>query len=361
MDEPKISIVVLMNEYKELISIFNYNYNNIEYPKDKLDWIIIDDSEENNIDLFPVSENVLYLHMNDSKEYLDKITFTSEKDKKDKVIHNYFLKTNTLPDGFKRDYGVGISSHEYIFHMDMGSIYHKKVIKRKLKFLKKNHLECVYCDSMLCYNNGKIYKIEDNLRAYEETLFHTKEFWKRSGFVWEDVCNEGDKFHYNNGNDRKMDVYYDTIKFINIHNFCNYKYKEVKIDGLDIFTPDFLKDLKIKENNIEFRLNKFFKGNFNVLGLNSNITDSFKDSENIILEKKLKEKVILKKINDLNKNFNVFIYNYNTEIWNIFKEVKFDIIIYETDKNYESMKNILEKNEYLFYENIFIHKKSLFN
>ncbi len=45
---------------------------------------------------------------------------------------------------------------------------------------------------------------------------------------------------------------------------------------------------------------------------------------------------------------------------NIFKEINFDIILYETDKNFKSMKDILERNNYVFYENIFINKL-LFN
>ena len=226
-NEPNVSIIVLMNEYKEFTPIFTHNYNTINYPQDKLEWIIIDDSEKSNFDLFPLEENVLYFHMNDPKEYLEKIDFKNknkpkikkennegleedeedEKDEEEEKIKNYFLKTNTLPNGFKRDYGVGISENEYILHIDIDSYYDPNVIKRKLRFLKKNRLDCIFCDSMLCGFNDKIYKIEEPLRAFEGTLFHTKEFWKKSGFKWEDIRNEGDAFHYNKGLDRKMDNY----------------------------------------------------------------------------------------------------------------------------------------------------------
>jgi len=379
-DTPNVSIIVLVDEFKELISLFNNTYHSIDYPQEKLEWIIIDDSNENNMDLFPLEENILYFHMDDSKEYLDKIEFKEESsglqknlmgqeesnvenvDEGDKSVTNYFKKTNTLPNGFKRDYGVGLSSHDYILHLDVDCYYNPKVLRRKLKFLQKNRLDCVFCDSMLCGFDNKIYKTENILRAFESTLFHTREFWKKSGFKWEDVKNEGDAFHYNKGNDRKMDNYYDTIKFIGMNNVNNYQYKEVKVDGIEFDYPEIFNSIKINENNIQYKLNKLFKDKFNILGLNSQIIKNFnQDSENILIEKKEKEKVILKKIKEFNKDFNVLIFNYKTEIWTIFKEINFDVILFETDKNFTSMKEILEKNDYVYYENIFIHKNYLIN
>ena len=379
---PNISIIVLVDEYKELITLFNNTYHNIDYPQDKLEWIIIDDSDDNNMDLFPLEENILYFHMNESSKYLDKIQFKEEnvetqknlmsenvpvntdtdiEEVKEKNITNYFKKTNTLPNGFKRDYGVGISSYDYIMHLEVDCYYDPKFLRRKLKFLQKNRLDCVFCDSMLCGFNNKIYKTENILRAFESTLFHTKDFWKKKGFEWSDTKNEGDSFHYNNGNDRKMDNYYDCIKFIGMHNVNNYQYKEVKIDGKELTYPEIFGCIKVDENNIKYKLNKLFKENsFTLLGLNSKIIKNFKEnSENILIEKKEKEKVILKKIKDFKKVFNVFIFNYKTEIWTLFKEIDFDVILYETDKNFTSMKEILEKNNYFYYENLFINKKYL--
>ena len=356
---PEISIIVLMNEYTEFTKLFTYNYNNIDYPQDKLEWIIIDDSNKNNMDLFPLEENILYFHMDDCKEYIDKIEFKEDKDENSK---KYLLKTNTLPNGFKRDYGVGLSSHEYIFHLDIDCYYNPNVLKHKLKFLQKNKLDCIFCDSMLCGIDNKIYKTENNLRAFESTLFHTRSFWKNSGFVWTDIRNEGDAFHYNKGNYRKMDNYYDCIKFIGMHNISNYQYKEIKVDNKNFDYPDIFKEININCNNIQFKLNKFYKeNNFNILGLNSNVIKNFKenDKENILIDKKCKEKNIIKMIKDFDKSFNVFIFNYKTEIWNLFKEFNFDIIIYETEKNFTSMKSILEKNNYIFYENLFINKDFL--
>ena len=42
-----------------------------------------------------------------------------------------------LPNGFKRDYAVGLTGHDYIFHIDIDTIYQPKAIQRKLRFLKE--------------------------------------------------------------------------------------------------------------------------------------------------------------------------------------------------------------------------------
>ena len=339
---PNVSIIVLMNEYKEFISIFLHNYKELNYPKEKLEWIIIDDSDESNIDLFPLEENILYFHMKDSKEYLEKIEFKNKDEERNEFLKKYFLKTNTLPDGFKRDYGVGLSENEYILHLDIDSYYDPKVLRNKLKFLQKNRLECIFCDSMLCYHNEKIYKIEEPNRAFEGTLFHTKEFWKRSGFNWNDLSHEGNDFHYNKGNDRKQENYYDCMKYIDLHNINDFSYKDITISGKEINKPEIFKEIQCKKNKIHFLLDKFFKKEYSILGLNSNIIKNFDNTkENIIIEKKEKEKNIIKKIKEFDKSFELFIFNYKTEIWNIFKEINFDVILYETDENFTSMKNIL--------------------
>ena len=45
----------------------------------------------------------------------------------------------------------------------------------------------------------ELYKTENKLAGYESTLFHTKDFWKKSGFKWEDIQSEAVSFYYNKG------------------------------------------------------------------------------------------------------------------------------------------------------------------
>ena len=92
-----------------------------------------------------------------------------------------------------------------------------------------------------------------------------------------------------------MENYYDCIKFVGMHNLNNYQYKEVKVDGKEIKFPEIFNEIIINTNNIQFKLKKIFKENkLNFLGINSNILNNFKehDSENIIIEKKKKKKIL---------------------------------------------------------------------
>jgi glycerol transport system ATP-binding protein len=52
-----------------------YNFNNIKYPKELIEWIIVDDSKKYNGDLFPMDENVLYIHFkpDEIKERVGKV------------------------------------------------------------------------------------------------------------------------------------------------------------------------------------------------------------------------------------------------------------------------------------------------
>lgn len=362
---PNISLVTILHDWEQFYPLFKHHWNTLDYPKDKIEWIFIDDSKTDHSDIvYSIdSENILYLRVF-GDEYLEKIEFPKDDDK---ITWNYFKKTNTLPNGFKRDYAVGMCSHEYIFHLDFDCIYQPKVLKRKLKFLRTNRLGCVYCKNMLCHDiyGKKLYKVEGNF-GYESTLLHTKEFWKQSGFKWEDLRMEAVAFYHNKGSERKMDNYYDTIKILSVHNANDYRPKEVTLENMDIKIPEIVNTLNIDIHPIQVSLNDVFKGNsINVLGLDSMILDHIKrenwNMNNIFIEKKKKEKSIIKDIKELKKDFNLCIINVKFPIWKVFDSVKFNIVLFESDKNIEQMDSILKSKNYLNFNGLYFHKDYLLN
>lgn len=369
--EPNVSIIIILDEFKELLPILKYNYENIDYPQDKLEWIIIDDSVESSINDIPLEENVIYIHMDNKKEYIDKIEFGKNNktlvnlnpDNKDedenKDLNNFHIKCDILPNGFKRDYGVGLASNEYILHMDVDCLYHRKNLRRKLKMLSSKRLECIYCDSMLCYKD-KLYKTENELRCFEGTLLHTIDFWKKGGFKWSDMEKEGDFFHYNKGNDRKQDNYYDTIKLIHKGNITDYRLKDIKLENLEIDVPDFLNNIDVVDNKLKYLLRKIFKEDIRILGLNSELIKLFDGNiRNVEIEKKVKEKKLIQDLGD--EEYNILFFNYKNPIWEIFSKKNFDCVIMETNKNIDAMRDILLKNDFLIINNIFIKKSFLIN
>ena len=358
-DLPNISIVTILHDWEQFYTLFKYHCDTLDYPKDKLEWIFIDDSKKDHSDIiYDINkDNILYLRVN-SDEYLEKIEFPKDDDK---VIWNYFKKSRILPNGFKRDYAVGMTSNDYIFHLDFDCIYHPNTIKRKLKFLQKHKLGCTYCKNMLCYNiyEKQLYKTNRNF-GYESTLFHTKDFWKHSGFKWEDINNEAIHFYYNKGSERIMENYYDTIKILSIHNMNQYQPIKITLENNNIKIPDIVHTMNIENHPVDIELNDLFMDEkINVVGINSKIINIIKkdnwDCYNISVTKKVKEKVIHNQINDLNKKFQLCLINTNYPIWKLFDSVKFDVILFESNKNIEQMNSILKSKNYRQFNNLYIH------
>lgn len=363
-DKPSVSIVTILNDIPDLYKLIEYHWNTIDYPKDKLEWIIIDNSKINDSNkIKSISPNILYIHV-DSNEYIEKINFENDNEK---ILWNYHKKLGSLPIGFLRDYAVGCTEHDYILHYDIDTIYNPRTLSRKIRTLKDNKLECVYCKCMLGYDiyAKTLYKLENEHSGYASTLFHTKEFWKRGGFKWSDIDNEAYHFHYNKGVDRNMDNYYDSIKILSIDNIHKYRPINIDLTNIEIKIPDIINDITINKHPLYGQLNNlFYNKKINILGINSEIIQGFKDENwtdyNIQIEKKTKEKVILKKIQSLKlEEINICFLNINYPIWEIFKVITFDCIILETNKNIEQMQSILLKNNYFLINNMFLHKEFL--
>ena len=359
-ENPNISIVTILNNSSDFLPLVQYHWDTLKYPKDKLEWILIDDSKESNQHLLPLHENILYIHL-DSDFYLKDIHFKND-DKN--ITHNYFKKMKKLTNGFKRDYGVGMSSNEYILHLDIDTFYRPNTIQRKLDFLLRNKLECVYCDSMLCYDifGKQMYKTEQK-NGYESTLFHTKDFWRRSGFKWEDITNEALGFYFNKGVYRKMENYFDTVKLLGLHNLNQYHPVKVSLENMDIKIPEIINTIQTEHPIVYELYDLFYQKEIDVLSINSEMIDSLKNKEwtiqNLTYEKKEKEKKLIQRIQETNKNYQLCILNTKFPIWNIFEKIKFDCIIIESEKNREQMHSILEKNNYSLIHNLYFHHSFL--
>lgn len=362
----KTSIITILHGEEEFIDLIKSNYNNF-LDKDSLELLIVDDGEKNLISHFSDLENVIYLHLD--KDEIDKFTNQiHEGFKQPNKSYLYYEKIRgRLPNGFLRDYGCGMSTHENIFHMNHDCIYHPKSIQRKSAFMKRVGAECIYCDTTLAYDiyGKQLYKTESQFKIYESTLFHTREFWKRRGFQWSDTMNEGKYFHYNNGQDRKMDNYYDTIQILSIHNINQFKPVKVTIEGLDVKIPEIVSEIQITEHPFKRLINDIFKEEKTILGLESEFLENIEMDDNWLahnIQGKWKQTKLSKMVKEVGESFNVFLYSAKHPAWDLFKNVPFDIIILETPKNYEQMTGIISENkvhEYIQVQGLFIRKEFL--
>ena len=361
----KVSIITILHGDKEFIPLIRNNYNRF-LNKDDLELVIVDDGKENLIKEFCDLDNILYLHLDNTEvEKYNKEIIDNFKQPNKSLLY-YEKKRSRLPDGFLRDYGCGMSSHDNIFHMNMDCIYNPKSIERKINFMKRTGAECVFCDTTLAYDmyGKELYKTESPFKIYESTLFHTREFWKRRGFQWSDTVNEGKAFHYDNGIDRKMDNYYDTIQLLSIHNMNQYNPVKVELENITIDIPDIVSDIKIEKHPFLRYIEDLFSSNIKLLGINSeflmNVSEDNWESYNIT--EKWKQTKLAKLVQKIDSSFNVLLYGSKYPAWDLFNHIPFDIIFLETQKNYDQMTSIIlnsKKYKYIAMRGVFIREDFL--
>ena len=111
----KISIVCILNNDENLIPLILENFKLLEYPEENLEYIILDCGANNNIEHFIHNENYNYIHLDhkDVMKYFEKININNDENNMKKIYHTI---TQQLPIGFLRDYAVGMTSGDFIFH-----------------------------------------------------------------------------------------------------------------------------------------------------------------------------------------------------------------------------------------------------
>ena len=74
---PPVSIITILRGQREFVPLIKANFQEFNYPKDKLELILVDDGSESLIDHFLDDDRILYLHLNVSEieEFIGKIRF----------------------------------------------------------------------------------------------------------------------------------------------------------------------------------------------------------------------------------------------------------------------------------------------
>lgn len=171
-DLPTVSILTPTYNRKVFTDLMLRNWNSIDYPRDKLEWIIVDDS--------------------DNGKELDENLF------KGKNIR-YIRFKQKLPLGKKRNFVASLAKNEILVHMDDDDFYpSESVIARVKTIILSKDKQCVGCTKTLCYDliNDQTFEAYDpsdtdpNLPCTisESSLAYTKNFWKYQQY------NNSDKF-----------------------------------------------------------------------------------------------------------------------------------------------------------------------
>ena len=191
---PKVSLITPTKNRRFIFELAIYNFNNINYPKDKIEWIILNNGTEDLTDILPDDYRIKYLTVEPNKYTIGEL----------------------------RNICIENCNNDYIIYMDDDDYYHPNSVKARIQSLlkyKNQGIECVGCSKIGFFNimNGENI-ITSNGENYlgEASMAHTKEFWLKRKYN-NDIIGEYKNFLIYR-QDKIMNIPYDFIMIAINHN-----------------------------------------------------------------------------------------------------------------------------------------------
>ena len=199
---PSISIITPTFNRKKFFPLAILNFNCFKYPRDKIEWIIVEDSDDN--------ESIKTL-LPDDKQL-------------ENMRIKYYKLDEKMSIGAKRNYATEKSNNEVIVCMDDDDYYNPDSLRKRVEFLIDSKKKCVFCSTIACFEVNRYISIisSPNLtethgeKISEATLTFYKSFWENNKF--------NDKSHneaidmVNNNIDECSDMIWEGIMISLIHN-----------------------------------------------------------------------------------------------------------------------------------------------
>lgn len=164
---PPVSIVTITKDRAQFAGMMLYNWIHIKYPRDKLEWIIVDDSTD-------TSEYNLRDYIPQDDPYI-----------------KYHKLYRWYPVAEKRNKAVALASHEFIVHMDDDDYYFPDHVLAKVRIMLQMNCQGVHSMPIGVYDmmEGTSYvidlydgKAQTNAVA-EATLAYRKDYWRKRKFL----------------------------------------------------------------------------------------------------------------------------------------------------------------------------------
>lgn len=181
---PQISIVTLIHNRKKFFDLVCHSIMISDYPKDKIEWIIVDDSDD------PAEQNS------------DMIVGVANSTTAFKIV--YVPLTGKRPISDKRNIGVDKASSNIILFMDDDDHYPETSIRRRVGWLTGHpwNPKAVACTTIACYDlvkgisavNVPPMDIPLEQRVSEATLTFYKSWWVEKPFPKGVQVGEGEGF-----------------------------------------------------------------------------------------------------------------------------------------------------------------------
>jgi glycosyltransferase involved in cell wall biosynthesis len=243
-DLPNVSIVTLTKNRKLIFNTAVFCYLNFMYPREKLEWIIVDDSDkmdEDITDLLP--DNTM-----------------------NNIRHIKLHKTMSVSD--KRNLGCSLAKNELIMNMDDDDYYYPDTILAKVRALHKYPSKDLVVSCLLAiYNilNNTSQLVEAKLPSVEASMMFRKSYWKSRMFC-PHPFGEGFSMVYN-AFDKVLDLPY-MFNFISVTHYANVTGSNRRYKPIDDDKIDFLKLMSANARGFFVELRKEI---LTKLGAHSNV------------------------------------------------------------------------------------------
>mgnify|MGYP003706128335 FL=1 len=236
---PTVSIITPTYNKRKFFKLSIRNFQKADYPQDKIEWIIIDDGEEEIKDLIPEQDNIKYIKLSQEeiKEYINVNEITQNEITQNEINENVNdteekekITKKKLSIGAKRNIACEKAKGEYIVCMDDDDYYTPQSVKFRVAsmiHLNKNVVGCsglglLEINKIISNVNLSSYSVGYEFRIFEHTMGFKKSHWENNKFLdtslgegrnlidkdindYEDIHWEqiGISFkHYNNTNSR---------------------------------------------------------------------------------------------------------------------------------------------------------------
>lgn len=167
---PFVSILTPTYNRRQFFKLAINNFNSFIYPRDKLEWVIIDDGDENIKDLLPIDNSIKYVHLKANKP---------------------------LPISMKRNLCVKYAKYDFLVHMDDDDYYPPCSILSRIKILLQNpYKQCVGSIKLGCLDiiNNTCFTVDGANLLSEASLGYTRHFFDEVKFNEKVLTGEGKLF-----------------------------------------------------------------------------------------------------------------------------------------------------------------------
>ncbi len=181
---PPISVVTLLYNRKRFFDLACHSIMVSDYPKDKIEWILVDDTDK-------PEEYV--------GDYIEKL-----KEKSAPLTIKYYKLDHHVSVGEKRNLGVEYASNEIVLMMDDDDHYPETSFRRRVAWLTLHPMKpkAVACTTIACYDLNKAISavnsppldIPLSERVSEATLTFYKSWWAQKKFPSDVQVGEGEGF-----------------------------------------------------------------------------------------------------------------------------------------------------------------------